>query len=142
MPTHPSADDAIQAVARAVAQALAAGLEIHLDATPPEPAPAVLPGGGDPLAGLRLTRLERGIVEVLLEHGGRLTTYPLIERLQAHLGEPVSEGRLKPLLARMTAPEVGILSSHRHGKHAGYSLTRDFRAELAMRRQAVSRRAE
>lgn len=136
----PSADDAIRAITSAVAQALAAGLEIHLEAIPPEPAPVRAPG--DPLAGLRLTRLERAVIDVLLASPSRLTTYPLLEAVEGRLGEPVAEGWLKMLLSRLTAPEVGILSNDRHARPPGYAITRDFRAELAMRSQPALRLAE
>jgi hypothetical protein len=82
----------------------------------------------DPCAAARLCRIERAVVESLLHIDSRRTLPQLRDLIEERLGEPVSEGTLKALLARMTAPEVGILDSSRHKRPHGYGLTPSFRS--------------
>ncbi len=69
----------------------------------------------DPCTVARLSRVERAVVEILLHENGRRTTTQIRELSEAHLNEPISEGSLKMLLARLTAPEVGILDRSTSG---------------------------
>jgi len=80
----------------------------------------------DPCKVARLCRVERACVECLIRAGQRCTLPQLREVVEARLAEPVAEGMLKAMLARMTAPEVNILHSDRSAHPPGYQLTPAF----------------
>jgi hypothetical protein len=70
-----------------------------------------------------LAPIERAVLLCLHEKRERRTTAQLLEDVEECMGEPVSEGVVKILLARLTAPQVAILDNDRHAHPAGYGLT-------------------
>lgn len=74
-----------------------------------------------------LSDAERHVVEILLEHGVRMTRVQLLDRLEERLGAHIGEFKLKAMLARMTDPVVGILDNRRTCCPPGYSVTAEYR---------------
>lgn len=101
-------------------------------------APAI-PDGTPPIDALSccwLCPIEQATVRVLFDcRPERLTVYRLRDRVEERIGEPVGEGWLRAMLARMTSPTVAILDNVRP---YGYQITPQFLRHLATTRDATS----
>jgi predicted transcriptional regulator len=86
-----------------------------------------------------LSRLDRAALEALVAQGTGAVRprAELALLMEARLGEPVSEGTIHPLLARLAA--VGLLASSR-GPRGGYQATELGRRLLAVLESVEHRR--